>query len=253
MPYNLHRLLKPRPAGYLALAGLVIYLVGIGWAIAFFGQRHPQAYSPLNHFVSELSCPALSPMAWMMNASISLGSLLICPMILALGQHVATPLGRIATCMGLAGALAAMLLGTSPMEEITPHLIFALGFFACCLIEMTMITTALWLKYSFGRAPVLLGLGILASLITAGFLVMVTFAAIFLMPPHFNLHQTVADLLAHPDRRPRPRVWPVAVLEWGVVLSIFAWIAASAFYVLRIDRRQEPEGSDCPLTREDHT
>ena len=213
------------PAALTAIAGVLIMTAGWILAIAGYNQSHPAAYSPLNHFVSELGWVRASAGAWLFNRSLSVGVLLFIPLIWAVGRHLGTRLGRAAAAVGIATALSGSAVGFLPLDRLAPHLMAACCYFWGLLFMGLLFTLAF--RFSARRARAKWPM--LASL------------AVFLLCTLFLAYpkDSVVHAIRNTRTFQRPPVWHLAVMEWSVVLATNLWVLTTAAYLSA--RRETPD------------
>ena len=223
----------------LAWAGVVLQIVGTGIAIAAFTSGASGGYSPLNHFVSELTSPTLSPKAGVMSAALALGSLLSLPALGALAQVIGGRLARVALVCAVVSSGAVVALAFAPMENLGPHLHAALVFFWSWLLTVFFFGLALLRRFSFRAAPVLCLASAFSLLASAAFLTILTTAGILSGVKSIQLEPR--QILEWLRTAPRPAVWEVAVLEWRVVLFVFIWVISALRFLEKTARSTAPK------------
>jgi hypothetical membrane protein len=188
----------------------------VGAAIAYAGRRG-EAYSPLNHFVSELGEEGVSGGAWMFNDGLVVAGALMTLFLAGLGRMTGTKLGWAAAIAGTIAGIGATAVGLIPMNDLHPHLRAAFTFFDGGLVTVILFAVAI-LRDRDRRLPRWLLAPAAASA--------ASFAA-FLAWPY---------LAGAPDLRlldpgsgvDRPLVWGIAVLEWAVLVTVVGFIACAA-------------------------
>lgn len=209
----------------LALLGMALQLVGILVAVYYFNQANQLIYSPLNHFVSELTAPTLSPKASVMSAGLAIGSLLSLPSFWALARLIGGWLASLALAAAGISSLAVITLALTPMENLGPHLIAASVFFWSWLLTVLLFGVAFARRFSFRAAPVFGLSSLLALLASAAFLAILYGSGILRNPQMLQFDS--AQLLKFLRDTSRPAIWMIALLEWSVVASVFIWILAN--------------------------
>lgn len=199
------------------LLGPAILLAGVGVpALAYVG-RAGEAYSPLNHFVSELGEVGVSPLAWMFNGSLVVSGVLMALFLLGMGFHLRSRLGWAAALAGVVAGLGTSAVGLIPMNDLHPHLRAAFTFFDGGLVTVALFTAAV-LRDRRRRLP--------RWLAWPGAATGLAFAAFLAWP----FVAGAPDIRAmDPDSGvPRPAVWGIAVLEWAVLITVVGFIACTA-------------------------
>jgi hypothetical membrane protein len=209
----------------LSLSGIIgPSLIGLGMlisALAYTG-RMGEAYSPLNHFVSELGELGVSELAVLFNAALLIGGLLAAVFMAYLASHFAGwiryPLGILSVVAALSGALV----GIYPMNALESHFRVALGFFNLGMLVSFLYSVVIL----FGkRHPFPRWLAIPGLINAASFTLFLNF------PSEFE--EATADLQAYmlEFAEKRPDFSPLSVTEWVVVLGIMLWILILAAYL----------------------
>ena len=215
---------RPNPAPAwshrLGLAGLVVLAVGMAWTAAHFTNIDGTPFNPLHNFVSELGSQKSSRAAAVFNASLLVSGPLIFAMVITLGLRLRSRLGVAAIVTGFCALGGLIGVGLESMDSLKPHLIAALCYFWGWLATALLFTIACWRRH---LSIVLAGLGTLAA--TGAFLAVLTHALFGFVK------MTAHDLKTFQ----RPVIWDIAILEWCVVLSFFAW-ALTVIVHLRRDR-----------------
>lgn len=198
------------------LAGLVgsvvIVVASIVAALAYSGTNG-QAYSPLNHWFSELGQVGVSQLAGVFNIGLIAGGILFAVFMVALGTARRTPLAWLAAAIGVVAGIAGMFVGIYPMNQLDLHGIAALTFFTLGWIAVG-IASLDFVRRRDARFPRWLALiGALTVAAFAGFL-----AVLF---PLLG-----GDGLAAPEVR--PEIWIVPILEWAVIIGILVWTFATS-------------------------
>jgi hypothetical membrane protein len=221
---------NPRTFGYprWGLAGAsVIVLASLAAAIPYRGLAG-EAYSPLNHFVSELGQEGASELAAVFNAGLIGGGLLLAAFMVGLGAYLENPVAYAASAVGVFSALACSLVGVFPMNHLRQHVVAAMWFFRSGMAAIALFSLAVAVdrKRKSPKWFVLPGI-----LVTASF-------ALFLFMPRRSMPSgtTVLD----PSQFARPVFWWAAVLEWLVFVAVIGWIVLACARGLR---RGQPQRS----------
>lgn len=215
----------------LALVGLVIQLLGIFVTIHYFNQFNDVVYSPLNHFVSELTAPTLSPKAWVMSLTMMIGSILSLPSLFALAARIQGWLAYSAFAAGLISSLSVILLGFAPMENLGLHLFAAMTFFWAWLLTVFLFGVAFWRRFGFRASPFLVLTSGFSLLTSGAFLIIVFASGILRGISSYQIDP--AEVLQLLRTFKRPAIWEIAILEWSVVLFVFVWVIANVMYLSR--------------------
>jgi hypothetical membrane protein len=211
-------------AVYAPLCGMIgPGLIALGMIISTLAYSgvEGQAYSPMNHFVSELGEVGVSELAPAFNWSLITGGLITIPfMIYLAGQikfWIRWPLG----ILGVMTAVFAVLVGIFPMNYVNPHTFAALTFFNLGLA--VAILYSLVILFS-SRQPFPKWLAIPGVLYALTF----TWFSFFpsAIPVEFDFEVGMAGFLQN-----RPDVFALAVIEWVMVLAILIWILLMGIYL----------------------
>jgi len=221
---------SPRTLGYprwgLAGAGVIV-LATLASAIPYRGLT-AEAYSPLNHFVSELGQEGVSALAGVFNAGLISGGLLLAAFMVGLGAYLENPVAYAASAVGVLSALACSLVGVFPMDHLRQHVAAAMWFFRSGMAAIALFSLAVAVdrKRKSTKWFVLPGI-----LVTASF-------ALFLFMPGRALPSGTSIL--DPSQFARPAFWWAAVLEWLVFAAVIGWIV---LVCVRGLRRGQPQHS----------
>lgn len=204
-----------RAAMITGIFGPVIILTCALLTALNYRGRTGEPYSIFNHFVSELGEVGISPWATVFNVGMICGNL--CLVVLALG--LASRMRRMRFSYGFFGvicALSAALVGVFPMNNLLPHLLFAMMFFYTGFASAIRysIHSYRFLSGRFGRWNAL------PSFVSA-----LCFAAFIIETLRMSGHlKQVIHTLLHQ----RPDFWLPPTLEWLVFLSVMVWITLAA-------------------------
>jgi hypothetical membrane protein len=200
------------------LGSAIFLLASVIAAVAYTGTVG-EAYSPLNHWVSELGEIGVSSLAVVFNVGLVFGGLALAVFMSALGAVHRTRLAAFYVPIGIIAGVSGALVGVFPMNQIAIHRIVALTFFVLGWISIGLATIdirrggdprfAKWVTY----------LGVL----TVG--IFILFLAVY-----------IPDLLSTSTDTVRPATSLVTILEWLVLIGIVGWVLAASFSWWRYDR-----------------
>jgi len=197
----------------LGIASLSFLFTGL----AYRGSQG-EAYSPLNHFISELGYVGISRLAWVFNLGLILTGLCLLPACISLGLWLPGTLAKISMVFGAVYAISVTFVGVFPMHKIKPHTIAAMTFFWSGLIFILLINLAIALQPAgqavLPRAYALVGL---PAVIAYG-----TF--IYLLS---KVNRRADEALSTDDIN-RPRVWGLAIAEWMTFVTVVIWFVVVA-------------------------
>lgn len=200
------------------LGSSVIAIASLVTAIGYTGSKG-EAYSPLNHFVSELGEVGVSQLARVFNLGLNVGG--VCFVVFMLGLAVARS-GGLRYAYGLTGVIAGIggfFVGIFPMNQLDQHGVAALTFFVLGLV------TVLLASIDFARADDARFPRWLAAIGAATVVAFAVFLVILFGE---------AGGLAHPDER--AAIWPLTIFEWLLIAGILAWVFLTALSWRRATR-----------------
>ena len=202
-------------SGAIALGSLLT-------ALAYHG-RAGEAYSVLNHFVSELGEVGVSAWAEVFNASLIVGGLSLTVFMLGLAVLLGGWFGILFGVLGSVAGISGALVGFFPMNDLASHTTVALTFF-----NTGWIVTGLFALY------VLLSRRKLFPrwLAIPGIVATLSFIA-FLNSPQPGSGVDLASPQARPD------FMAIAALEWLVIISVLAWAALVSISLWRMSPQSE--------------
>jgi hypothetical protein len=204
----------------LGLASVGVILAGMVITAIPYRGYDGEAYSPLNHFVSELGEIAASRLAWVFNLGIVLGGAGLGTFLILLTDRLRGRFRPALVAAGLVAGVSGTLIGILPMDYIGTHRIVSEVFFLSGWIVAGLFT--LWLIATpgagFPRWLILPG--------TVAVAISLTFIAVYATT------YVGTDPAARIIDRPEP-FWNVAFLEWASLLSLLAWFACVSLVLLR--------------------
>jgi hypothetical membrane protein len=203
------------------MAGSIAVLAGVLVPMAAYIGRAGERYSPLNHFISELGEVGVSRLAPLFNAGLVAAGVLYVLFVLGLGAAVGGWWAAAGTLAGLVSAVSVACVGVFPMNDLAPHLTAAMTFFRSGLATVLLFAVAIQLQRADRRAVDRRSniAAIAAALAYAAFL-----AWMEIRPGSSSDFQ--------PSLVARPEIWPSAILEWSVLVTVIAW-----FFVVGACRR----------------
>jgi hypothetical membrane protein len=196
-------------AGILS-AGTVAF--GVLVAAPAYQGTAGEAYSPLNHWISELGQVGVSARASAFNLALVAAGMEFVMFMVGLAQTSPSRLrwafGPIGAVAGLGGALVGMF----PMNHPTEHLIAAAVFFDLAWIAVGLASIT-FVRHPEPRFPRwLAGLGALTVVAFVAFLVSLQVD-----------DAARARMAASGPISGRPEVWIAPILEWATLASILLW------------------------------
>ncbi len=214
-----------------ALAGLLgpaVLITGCAVTALSFHGKKGEAYSLLNHFVSELGFVGVSKLAGVFNGCQTISGLLIAISMAGIGRHFQTRLACAGAVSGMVSSILCGLLGQIPMNDLVPHLVAAFSFFFSGLLTAGLFCLVI-ARDTAGKMP--------KWLLVPGLVVLASFAAFLAYP--LIARQTPAEIIRL-YHTARPDIWAIAILEWLVFITVMIWIILlSACLWLQGNRRTE--------------
>jgi hypothetical membrane protein len=206
----------------LAACGVIILAVFFT-ALRYEGKKH-EAYSAMNHFISELGEVGVSKSAGVFNAGLIAGGILLLPFILGLGLYLGNTWAHLGILAGSWAALSCTFVGLFPMNKLTPHLRAAISYFRAGLVMVLLFTFAI-----LARPEDRILIPKFADIF--GILSVLTYAVfLFLLRKNDLADQDSTNL--DPKTAPeRPRFWLTAAMEWAVFFSTVLWFFSIALYI----------------------
>jgi hypothetical membrane protein len=209
---------------YFGVTGSLLIFLAVLTSMAGYTGKRKEKYSVLNHFISELGEVGVSRGALIFNLGFMAGGLIFIPFLVGLGWAINNVWAKLGMVAGLGSAMACVLIGVFPMNNLGPHEKAAMTFFRAGLATVVFFTLSIFFQPA-GQVVVPLwvnGFGLVAILAYLSFLLLPVFKK---MPMH------VRDIL-NPEIVPeRPALWLLAVLEWLVFVSTIGWFLGVALAV----------------------
>ena len=201
------------PEGVGPLAGAVgAGAMGAASAIAALGYTGSlgEAYSPFNHWVSELGEVGVSPLATVFNLGLIAGGLGFGTFMMALSVARGGRLGSTLGALGLASGAFGALVGVFPLGQSDLHVPVAAGFFVLGALAVALASA------DIARRPDAASPAWLAAV---GAIVVACFVG-FIAISGGRADASLAEA--------RPVFMLEPTLEWGAVLGTLAWTALVA-------------------------
>jgi hypothetical membrane protein len=197
----------------------VIALASLITAVAYKGTQR-EAFSPLNHWISELGEQGVSQLATVFNVGLILGGAAYALFMLAYARSRGTRLAWAAALVGVFAGLAGSLVGVFPMNQLGSHRIAAMIFFNLGWISVGLASLDIWRRPESRFSRWLPPLGALTVVIFLAFL------AVFL--PLLTYTGTDSG---------RPAFSMATTLEWLVLAGILSWTLFASLTWWRSGRR----------------
>lgn len=188
------------------------------------------AYSPKNHFISELGLADASKYAYVFNFCINTGGVLLMVFAFGLGYYLRRNLlARLAALIGMAATLSFSAIGYYTAATWTAHKNAASIFFTGAMISIVLFSYCIWNRKQRN---------IHHFISIQGFIIAFIYFVVLAWPKGL-LTQSVND----PANFVRPDLWGLTVLEWSYCLLIGSWImtvSLDLLYVLSIEGNITP-------------
>ena len=205
-------------SSYMAQAGILIILLCVLIAASSYVGRQNEAYSFLNHFISELGEIGVSPLALIFNGGLILGGLLTSCFMLGMAIHIGGRWGLGLGIVGLVTSITVTLVGIYPMNQLEIHMVTANTFFRGGLL----VSLGYSLYILCSRQPQLPKV----TAITSGITVLAFALFLWFLPAPQEGSGSIVEILKN-----RPEIWALPILEWFVFLSVMVWIASTAYFM----------------------
>jgi len=204
------------------MLGPGIIALGMSLSAVTYRGIDGQAYSPLNHFVSELGEVGVANLSGAFNWALILGGLITLPFMVYLAGQIRFwarwPLGL----LGVLAAVFAILVGIFPMNYTNPHTFAALTFFNLGLAFAVLYSLVILFSR---RQPFPKWLAIPGLIYALSFSWFTLFPSA--IPLEIDFEVGMSGFLQN-----RPDVFALAVIEWVMVLAILIWILLMAIYLI---------------------
>jgi len=213
-----HGILIKKVTCRAGLTGVLVILLGIAISAVAFKGAYGEAYSILNHNISELGEQGVSELAWLFNISLIVGGLCLIVFMLGLSMstrqwpvHLVSLSGVVAIAGMSLSALTPIVAGeTSGLHIDAARLFFYGGMLSTFVYSLyVLLDKRCW----FPKWTVLTSL-----------LALLSFWAFIYVPAMIYPGFTVEDYLVRLQGEQRPVLWLPSLLEWLVLFSSLLWI-----------------------------
>lgn len=207
------------------IAGCFVIAFGLLASISHYTRSI--AYSPQNHFISELGLATASDYSFVFNICLGIGGLLL--MIFTNGLGIYLRKNRVAwyaSYIGIGATLSFSAIGYFTADSWTAHRNAAFIFFTGAMISIVLFSYCIW-QTKQRRMHHFISV--------QGFIIAFIFLTVLAWPKAL-LTQSVED----PSNFIRPELWGLTVLEWTYCFMIGSWIltvSGDMIYVLSKNKR----------------
>jgi len=198
-------------------------------ALGFTGFAH-EGYSLLNHMISELGMKTESPLAWVFNMGLIIGSPLALLFIVQTRTVIPSRIGNIGRVIGIAAGIGGFFVGIFPADiDLPAHDIAAMTFFFGGAVTVIVFSVAIARQQNIrlGKWLCIFGIGVAAC-----FTAFLIDAFFFSTGPNLNDASSFSQLA---PLRP-PVFWADAFLEWLPLIGVLAWLLLAALDSLKRNR-----------------
>ncbi len=201
----------------LSTAGVAFAVLGVLIAGFAYRGKEAEAYSPLNHFISELGERGVSRYALAFNLGLILSGFSLLMACIDLGLILPGWMAKVGLVFGAATAISLSLVGVFPMDKLGTHTKVAVAFFRSGLAMVLSFSAAIVLQPDCALLPRVYALAGLPAILAFGsFLVLM------------SIRQRKAEQPLGAEHKQRPRVWRAAILEWSIFFTIVLWFVIIA-------------------------
>jgi hypothetical membrane protein len=190
------------------------FVPGVGYR-----GKQGEAYSPLNHFIAELGEVEVSRLAWAFNLGLILSGISLIGASISLGLMLPGLLSKLGMTAGIICSIALALVGFFPMNKIQPHGHAAMTYFRSGLLMMLFFNLAIGLQQESAQV-------IPNTYSLAGLPAILSFAS-FLFLIQRSTREKDDNPLSTEDVK-RPKIWPIAIVEWSIFITIVIWFLVIA-------------------------
>jgi hypothetical protein len=203
--------------------GSVSILLAAFFTGLVYSGRSGQSYSALNHFVSELGEMGVAEGASVFNISLIIGGVAFTMFVIGLTLQIKNWWRFPFIMIGVVSGISGTLVGFIPMNNLAPHISVAMTFFntgwmAVGVFSIYVLRADKPLVPRWFLIP-----GLFSVFCSIAFLIL-------LRLPHDDL----AEMLSSPVNR--PIIFPLALFEWLVIISVMIWVLLVSAYLWWSDR-----------------
>jgi hypothetical membrane protein len=211
--------ISSRTAAVLGWIGVATFAIcSIVAALAYHGTTG-EAYSPLNHYVSELGARKTGGLGTLFDAGIVIGALCLLAFLVDVGRLIGGVRGTAISVIGVIAGIAGACVGIFPMDVRAVHVLVASTFFVSLAGSVALAT--LWIGGPrLPRTPLATLLGAVTALASVGYFVI------------YSVEGPGPGGAADPNA-PRPAFALDTTVEWIALIGIMAWVTVVALTMWR--------------------
>jgi hypothetical membrane protein len=148
-----------------------------------------------------------------------LSGISLIPASISLGSMLPGLLAKIGMGLGIICSIALAMVGFFPMNKIKPHGYAAMTYFRSGLLMMLFFNLAIALQQRSAQV-------IPKTYSLAGLPAILSFAS-FLFLIQRSTREKDDNPLSTEDEK-RPKIWPIAIVEWSIFITIVIWFVVIA-------------------------
>ena len=228
-PASAPRLLLPNlsatNAALLGLGSTGLILLGAAIAAVAYVGPAGEAYSPFNHFISELGQTSQSRLAVAFDGGVVLGGIGLGVFLLTLARHLTGPHRPALAIAAVIAGVSGSLVGVFNMDTHALHRVVSAVFFLTGWVLIAVFS--LWLARHRGSLT--------RRLLAPGIVSIAIFWTFIAVYSTYRPADPDAAILV------RSAVWAVPLLEWASLLSLLFWFGCVSIVLLA--NRRWPEAA----------
>jgi hypothetical membrane protein len=203
----------------LGLASVGVILLGMVITAIPYQGTAGEAYSPLNHFISELGETTVSRLAWVFNLGLIVGGAGLAFFLLLLANRLAGVFKAALLIVGAVAGVSGVMVGVFPMNDHAIHRLASGTFFLTGWMIAGIVSA--WILA--GRRPALP-----CWLLAPGGIVVAVSVVFIAVYSTYKPTDPDGPLTNRPNG-----LWTVAALEWASLLALLAWFVCVSIVLLR--------------------
>ncbi len=205
------------------LMGSSAILLGCLFTGLAYSGKAGERFSLFNHFVSELGEVGVSGWASVFNVGLMIGGAAITAYMIGLALQLRGWWKAVFGLIGVVSGVSGALVGVVPMNNLATHYSIAMTFFNTGWMAVAVFSLYV-LRTADNQVPRWL---VVPGVFTV--ICFITFLILLRMP-----YDNIEGLLASPVNR--PALFPLAFVEWLVILTVLVWVFLTSLYLWSVDR-----------------